>query len=160
MEHMSAKKYHDGISLIEILVSVIVLALGLLGLASLQANSTRYNHSAYLRSVAVSQANDMIDRMRANQNGVDNGDYNGVSGIPSNPGCTSCTSAQTAQRDLFEWNTTNAALLPSGQGTIAVAGNHMNITVMWDNERNGATGTACSGNNSVDLTCLIVGVQL
>ena len=149
-----------GTSLIEILISVIILAIGLLGLAALQINSTHFNHSAYLRSVAVSQANDIIDRMRANPNGVDDGDYNNLSGTPAHPGCSSCTPAEIAQLDLFEWNSANASLLPSGQGIINISGNHMNITLMWDNDRSGATGTGCSGDSSVDLTCLTMGVQL
>ncbi len=54
-----------------------------------------------------------------------------------------------------EWNTQNAALLPSGQGTVtgAGAGSVFTVTVMWDDTRSGKTGTGCDPNNTDDLKC-------
>jgi len=155
-----ATSQQHGFSLLEVLVSIVVLSVGLLGLAALQMNSVQYNHGAFLRSIAVSQVNDIIDRMRANQTAVDAGNYNALSGVGSAPSCSACTPEEIVQKDLFEWNANNALLLPTGQGTVTAAGNLFNISVMWDNSRNGATGTNCSGDLSVDLTCLTVSVQL
>ncbi|AHE67679.1 type IV pilus modification protein PilV [Legionella oakridgensis] len=149
-----------GFTLIEVLISVVILAIGLLGIAAIQLNMIRYNHSAQMRSIAIAQANNMIDRMRANYTGVKTGLYNNVSGIPANPGCTTCNSSQIAQLDTYQWNSNNALLLPSGQGTVINNGNHYTITLYWDNNRTGATGLNCSGNSQVDLTCLIMEVQL
>lgn len=152
-----------GFTLMEVLVSVFVLAVGLLGLAALQANVVKYNHSAELRSLAVLQAEAMIDRMRVNQTGVAGGVYNNLSGIPSSPpDCTSstCTMSQIATRDLYDWNAENARLLPAGQGTTVGNGSLFTVTVRWDNGRTGAVGTDCSGDLNVDLSCLIVGVEL
>ncbi len=149
-----------GFNLIEVLVSVVVVALGLLGLAALQLNNIRYNHSAQLRSVAITQATGMIDRMRANYTGVKAGYYNSLSGIPTATSCTICSNSEIAQRDLYQWNTTNASLLPSGQGTVTKNGSKYTVTVRWDNSRTGATGLSCSGNANVDLTCLTMEVQL
>jgi len=59
-------KKHKGFTLIEVLVSMIVLAIGLLGLAGLQMSSLRNNLSAYHRSQATQLAYDMADRMRTN----------------------------------------------------------------------------------------------
>ena len=150
----------EGFNLIEILISVVVVAVGLLGLAALQLNNIRYNHSAHLRSVAISQATGMIDRMRANYSGVKAGYYNNLSGIPTATSCTICSNSEIAQRDLYQWNTSNASLLPSGQGTVTRNGSKYTITVRWDNSRTGATGLNCSGNANVDLTCLTMEVQL
>jgi type IV pilus assembly protein PilV len=152
--------YKNGFSLVEILVSVAVLAVGLLGLAALQVNTIRYNHSAQLRSVAISQATSMIDRMRANYAGVKAGLYDNLSGIPTAISCTGCSTSQIAQRDLYQWNTSNAALLPLGQGTVVNNGTQYTVTIRWDNNRTGATGLGCSSNPTVDLTCLIMEVQL
>lgn len=56
----------NGFTLIEVLVTIIVLAIGILGLAGLQIAGMRSNHSAYLRTQAVLAASDLSDRMRLN----------------------------------------------------------------------------------------------
>ncbi len=156
----SFKRKQSGFSLLEVLVSVVILAIGLLGIAALQAKTIQYNHSAQLRSIAIEQVSSMIDRMRANYAGVEAGLYNNASGIPKAPNCVSCTNAEIATRDINQWNTENALLLPLGQGTISSNGSNYIITLRWDNDRTGATGTGCSGNTKVDLTCLIMEVRL
>lgn len=153
-------KIQAGFSLLEVLISVVVLAIGLLGIAGMQLSLIRYNQSAHMRSIAVAQVNNMLDRMRANYEGVKANHYNNISGIPDDPNCTSCTPSQIAQRDAHIWNTFNAKLLPSGQGTVSSNGNRYTVTLRWDNNRTGATGLGCSGNEKVDLTCLIVEAQL
>ena len=57
---------NTGFTLIEVLIAMIVLAVGLLGLAGLQATSLRNNQSAYNRIKATQLAYDIADRMRAN----------------------------------------------------------------------------------------------
>lgn len=64
-----------GLSLIEILVTVVVLSIGLLGIAGMQAFGMRYNNDSYVRSQAVAYANDLVERMRANPNAVNTGAY-------------------------------------------------------------------------------------
>jgi type IV pilus assembly protein PilV len=146
----------QGFSLLEVLVALLVLSVGLLGLAGLSAKGMNSNQSAYYLSQAMAQAYDMADRMRANRAGFAAGNYDSVSGIPSDPGCISTGCSSTSQIALYDanrWNTANANLLPSGRGTVTVqAGNIRIITVMWDEQRTGATGTACGGG-SADLTC-------
>ena len=65
-----------GFSLLEVLIAVVVLSIGLLGLASLQATSLRMNQEALMRSQEAHLAYDMIDRMRANRPGFIAGTYN------------------------------------------------------------------------------------
>ena len=157
---------HDGFTLLEVLIAIVVLSIGLLGLAGLQAAGLRNNNSAYMRTVATQQISDMADRIRANPAGRTAGDYNAIAGIPANPGCIAsvggCTPLQVSAFDAFEWNTNNAALLPTGQGTVIpdpVTPNRFIITVMWDDARTGAVGTACGGVPAVDLTCFVMRVQ-
>ena len=162
---MKTKPYNSsknaGFTMIEVLVAMVILAIGLLGVATMQATGLRNNHSAYLRTQASLLGYDMTDRMRANNTGVEAGAYNSISGIPSDPGCitTGCTPAQMAQYDAFAWNTQLAAMLPSGQGTVAVVASIATITVMWDDDRSGATGTGCSGGSS-DLKCLQMAIRI
>ena len=153
-------KKQQGISLLEVLISVVVLAIGMLGIAALQANAIRYNQSAQLRAVAITQIGNMADRMLANSAGINSGAYDGITGIPSNPSCSVCSSGQVAQRDAFEWNTLNSQLLPNGQGTVTRNGARLLITMRWDNNRTGATGLGCGGDPDVDLSCLQMEVQL
>lgn len=150
----------QGFSLLEVLISVVILAIGMLGVAAMQSAAIRYNHSAELRSLSVVQINNMIDRMLSNSQGRMSGFYNHASGIPSKPNCTNCSSAQVAQRDIHEWNRANQNLLPSGQGSIIQNTNRFIITIRWDNHRSGATGLGCSGDLDVDLACTTMEVQL
>lgn len=154
---MSMSQTQSGFTLLEVMVAIVVLSLGLLGLAGLQAASLRNNQTAYYRGIATQQAYDMADRIRANLVGVRAGNYsNLVAGLPAtDPDCfaASCTAADIAIADHRQWNTTNATLLPAGNGTVVcedggpgagctdATGNWVfRITVSW-NERN-ETGTA------------------
>lgn len=134
-----------GFTMIEVLIAILVLSIGLLGLAGLQATGLRNNHQAYQRSIATQQVYDMADRMRANPAGVAAGAYDAINGIPANPGCTgsACTPADIAAYDAAEWNSANAALLPSGAGTVAVAGPDVfTIIVTWDELKTGGGPTS------------------
>jgi type IV pilus assembly protein PilV len=157
----SGKKHQQGFTLLEILIAMVVLSIGLLGLAGLQASSLKNNTSAYQRSQANILANEMLDRIRANRTGLVEGKYDDLmSGSTSDPGCisTGCTVAEMTQYDAYIWKTQLADTLPSGQGTVVGSGEDsvFTITVMWDDERSGVTGTDCSGNTSVDLTCFVL----
>lgn len=145
-----------GFTLLEILISLLVLSVGLLGLAGLQVNGLHSNQDSYYLTQAMAQAYDMADRIRANMVGFTAGNYNDITTtIPSDKNCKTqtCSAADMAQHDAFEWNTANAAVLPNGKGTVTTSGNIRVITVMWDQLRNGVTGTGCGGNPTVDLAC-------
>ena len=62
-------KAQRGVSLLEVLITVLVLSVGLLGLAALQATGTKFNHGAYLRTQATALAYEMSDRMRTEVDG-------------------------------------------------------------------------------------------
>ncbi len=161
------KKIIKGFTLFEILVTLIVLSIGLLGLAHLQSRGMEGNHRAYLRSQASLLAYDMVDRMRANMWAVGNGSYDSITAKPANgvATCTDgtaggCTPAEMATNDAFEWYGALTTALPSGFGTVvAGAGNLFTVTVMWDDDRTSATGTNCSGADT-DLKCFVVSARL
>lgn len=134
---MNASK---GFSLIEVLVTIIVLAVGLLGLASLQVLGLKNNQSAYSRSQATQLAYDLSDRMRTNPNGLST--YTTVEPDEAAPetDCTTttgCSSAEMAENDLFEWYTQLSTTLPDGSATIAVSSDVYTITITWDDDRDG-----------------------
>lgn len=125
MNRLSRKSGVFGFSMIEVLVALLVLSIGLLGLAALQTTGLKLNHQSYERTQAVMQAYDIIDRMRANRSGSNraiNGTYESVA-IGSTPGSTDCLSvscnvSQLAEFDIRQWNSTNANLLMDGKGAI------------------------------------------
>jgi len=111
-----------GITLIEVLVTLVVFSVGALGLAGLQATGLRNNRDAYVRTQVTVLANDIADRLRANVTGIQNGNYNNQSGSATSSCNTAsgCTSSQMAANDLAEWNALAAALLPSGAGVVCL----------------------------------------
>jgi type IV pilus assembly protein PilV len=134
-------KTHTGFTLIEVLIAMLVIAVGLLGLAALQTTGLRNNLSAYHRSQATQLAYDLADRMRANVAGK--ASYTDIlpSAATATANClttTGCTTSEMAHNDLFEWNRAVGAVLPNGSGTMpAPVANIFTITITWDDDRDG-----------------------
>ncbi|UCH54395.1 MAG: type IV pilus modification protein PilV [Pseudomonadota bacterium] len=124
--------------MIEVLVALLVLSLGLLGLAGLQTFSLRFNHQSYERTQATLLIDTMIDRMRANPTGVANGTYD-LALTGSAPGYSgSCPGACTdyddlALYDINQWLTviTAPGMLSNGQARITTDGTRHTFTITW-----------------------------
>lgn len=109
-----------GFSLLEVLVALLVLSIGLLGLAALQTMGLRFNTQSYQRTQAVLNAYDIIDRIRANPGGMTAGRYDDVdiaAPAPTEPACP-CNATQMADVDIAQWKNTLATLLAEGNGAI------------------------------------------
>ena len=154
-----------GFSLIEVLVSTIVLSIGLIGIASLQAVSLSNNQSSYMRSQATALAYDLADRMRSNVASATSGMYDpGLMSLASGCNSTSgCTPQQMAQNDLSEWDATLGTHLPMGEGFVcrdstpndgadaanpACDGNGTQfvVKIWWDDTRDGVITTGAITN--------------
>ncbi|MEM9255452.1 MAG: type IV pilus modification protein PilV [Pseudomonadota bacterium] len=98
----------QGFSMIEVLVTLLILLVGLLGIVGMQLLSVQNNQSAYLRTQATYIASDMLDRIRQNRIGQDNGDYDGFdsNSVPGDSagGCAKdadgCEPSQLANLDM------------------------------------------------------------
>ena len=105
-----------GASLIEVLVAVVILSIGILGIAGIQIVSLQQNRGALLRLEALQLANDIIDRMRANPNQM----YTQVlyADLPPNsPDCviSSCSPPQMKNYDIAQWKCAINSLDLGGQ---------------------------------------------
>ncbi|MEX2516476.1 MAG: type IV pilus modification protein PilV [Gammaproteobacteria bacterium] len=113
-----------GFTLLEVLVAIVIFAIGLLGIATLQIAGLRFTHGSQLRLAATMQAENLIDRMHGNQGGTSDGEYNITGAMPTtydtNCGNEVCTAEEFAAYDLVTWNTENADLLPNGAGVVCI----------------------------------------
>ena len=105
-------------------MALLVLSIGLLGLAALQTTSLQYNTGSYFRTQATFLAYDIIDRMRANTAAVVDNDNNGYDqptttnvSPPVNCDTTSCTSAELALYDVKKWYDRIVIALPDAATT-------------------------------------------
>jgi type IV pilus assembly protein PilV len=148
------RRAYTGFTLVEILVALLVLSIGLLGLAALQLTSFQFNTDSYLRTQTTFSAYDIIDRLRVNPTGLDNGDYDVASStdadtIVSNyQACSgsggacncdgasaSCDASDLALYDLGRWYTKMDQILPGAKAKRATitrtAGNLIDIEIFW-----------------------------
>jgi len=152
---MSLIRKQRGVGLIEVLAALFVLSVGLLGIAGLQAQGLIAGFAASQRSVAVVKSYEIIERMRANPDGVR--DENGVTSYASamsGPGATvspycadldgnpgdDCTVSQLAAFDLFVWKDSIDDAFPNmtGQGSVVInlgptqtSPSNVVVTVQW-----------------------------
>jgi type IV pilus assembly protein PilV len=125
----------SGFTMLEVLITMVIIAFGLLGVAGIIANGLKNNQGSYQRSQASWLASDIIDRMRANRHtaedvaapynlAVDGGlDMSDVSNIP--------------KLDLVTWRAALAAALPSGTGgvTVDAATRKVTVPIRWNDAR-------------------------
>lgn len=131
----------SGFSLIEILITLVILAFGLIGLAGLQAVGLKNSQSSLIRSQATLAGYDILDRMRSNCSAALNGNYDLALSATSPPG------SSIEATDLSEWLTAISNSLISGKGGVSVdAANFIaTVTIQWDDSR------STSGSSSQQL---------
>lgn len=131
-------KRQKGASMLEVLVTLVIVSFGLLGIAGIIINSLKSSHSSYARSQATLLANDMIERMRANRIAAE------AAGMPYNLALNDAMPVfeppaipTVPQADLIEWRTALANTLPSGTGSVNLnaATRIARIIVQWNNSR-------------------------
>ncbi len=116
-----------GFTLVEVLAALVIISAGLLGLAALQGQSLRGNHSAAMRTQAVNQVENIVDRMRANRAEALDGAY--AIGMGVDP--VAPTYSGLVLVDLQEWRDLLSQSLSLGDGSIAIDGNVCTVVVQW-----------------------------
>ncbi|WP_196138381.1 type IV pilus modification protein PilV [Aliikangiella sp. G2MR2-5] len=183
---MISKVKQAGVSLLEILITVLVLGIGLLGVAALQVSSVASNQEGFFTTQATSIGEDFASRIRNAKmaSAISDMTLDGVltaydvegafdcanpptmCRVDGNSAAQSCTLAQLAAFD--RWDVCRAAeeTLPQGQVRVERSGIRMTIVVDWNSAAgNSTTGikksinTACTGiNNNADRNCVILEV--
>jgi type IV pilus assembly protein PilV len=137
-----------GFTLVEVLIAMIIMSVGMLGIAGLYLQSIQAGRTSVFRHHAITLAGDISDRIRANPSakvnyqaaGQDNGCVDGT---------VDCTPTEMAQNDILVWDAQAAATLPGGQVAIVFTDNAglapdtYRITISWT-EAGSATPPAYS----------------
>jgi len=159
-----------GFSLIEVLVASLVLSIGLVGVAGLQAVSLKNNQSAYMRSQASALAYDLADRMRSNVNGAESGFFDPEQAA-ANAQCSTpagCSPQEMAENDLSEWLITLTGILPMGSGFVCIDstpndgadagdpqcdgnGTQTSIKIWWDDNRDGTINVTAANTERLSI---------
>lgn len=130
----SSRTRDAGFSLIEVLVAMLVLAIGLLGLAALQAQGLRFNGEAFVRTQATVLAGDLIDRIRANRESAKDYADADLAGImtAADPNNRQCLNTISVGNDLRCWAEEVKAVLPAATASISQNGtNYYDIVLRW-----------------------------
>jgi type IV pilus assembly protein PilV len=135
---------HRGFSLLEILVAMIIIAIGVLGVAGIQATALKFTKGSEARMNAVQLTYDLLDRMRANRTGATGSEYSALNAFTT----TTCStvaivpSSRVSDTDIDYWRNALACNLPSGVGRAVVTAGasstdpvSIEVTVQWDESR-------------------------
>lgn len=153
---VKSRRAQRGITMVESLVALVVLSVGMLGIAGLYISSLKAGRSALVRTQAVALATDIADRIRANRAGL--GSYAtaayGTTGPAIKTACLGgdCTPTVLAEDDLGRWQSMIKLLMPSdAKGTVAFedvaapAPDRYTITISWR-----------ESGDTADSTCIMV----
>lgn len=131
----SRRQGAKGFTLIEVLIALIVLSVGMLGIAGLYLHSIQAGRTSVFRHHAINLAGDVADRIRANPTAGVNYQAAGKDNSCMT-GTVDCTPLQMAENDIEVWDAQATETLPSGQVAIAFTDNTnapdtYRITLTW-----------------------------
>jgi type IV pilus assembly protein PilV len=181
-KHMRHHRSQAGATLIEILVSILVIAFGVLAMATLQSNAIKHQKTTEYRAIATLLASDLAERMRANLQAAKAGQYAWTNSTytvltedlakAGNPSCGSvtttkddatnktssavsaCSADDMAKKDLVEWRLRALNSLPQVSGHIsAVSQNTVDIWIAWvDPENKDSSGNTAAQDTECPQT--------
>lgn len=151
------KRITRGFTLIEVMIAMLVMSLGLLGIAGTLITAVRSSSSNYLKQQAVQYSYDIADRMRSNfllaQDYTSGNPYITALTAPAAApakDCTApgCSTADMAAYDVWQWKTTLKNNLPGGLGSISVAATgassttaQVTVVVQWSDQQTATPNT-------------------
>jgi type IV pilus assembly protein PilV len=151
---LSSRRTGYGISLLEVLISILLSAIGLLALAGANVSAIRYSKMSQYRGTATMLAQDIAERMRANKLGLGSytyttdwaGQAGAVSTDTSCEGAVACTASLLAAYDLATWRRVVRDQLPRGSVVVSVQGSvGADVWIAWQDP-----AVANTAENSTD----------
>lgn len=148
----------SGFTLLEILIALLVIAIGVLGHAKMQVKSMDIAQRAGFAQTANIALLDLAQRLRVNQDAAlaKEFDFTNLTNVaaPASAECstTTCSRSQFAKYEVKDWYDDLNAQLPLPRFSVATAGDLVTITLVWDAGRTGAAPTSCD-LNSGDYQC-------
>jgi len=153
-----------GDTMIEVLVTIIILAVGVLGAAALQVTTLKNLSTSHSASAAAIVADDFSERMRANPTAALADDYVHAAALDAFPNCETgaCTSAELADYDIGTWWNQLTDVLPVGTAEVTriIGTTTFVLTVRWDEDRSGSNGRNCPVQSDADLECYRLNVTI
>ena len=169
MNTLANRNNQNGVGMIEVLVALFILAVGLLGVLAMQANSIKGSQKSQFSTQAQFLAQDMVDRIVAfndiddpnDDDDYDDLDTDDADADDAACAATGCDAAAQKAYDTWDWGTQVTSRLPNGKGTVEYddTDDKYVVTVMWDSELNGATGEDCTGASG-QMACYILEFKL
>jgi type IV pilus assembly protein PilV len=150
-----------GFTLVEVLVALVVLSIGLLGMAKMVMVSSHSNDSAYLRSQATALAYQAMDSMRGNLTAsTANGYITALGVMPAAAGnCAAyCDPPTLALSDVYGWKQHLVNALPSGTGSIFTTATFpviATVVVQWDDSAAQSVFGAAANNQQITLQTVL-----
>ncbi|WP_051305080.1 type IV pilus modification protein PilV [Chitinilyticum litopenaei] len=158
-------RQQQGLSLIEVMISVFILGVGLLGLAGLQTRAVVMNQSAYYRSIATDLATDLADRIRANRTpflasadadtpAPQPPDFSRCSQVSASPDTLSCSAQEEGREsylvseEMAQWHSLLRSQLPDATFTLTAAAGQSpgffryTLTISWTDNRSAQDASA------------------
>ena len=141
MRNFSSRTTNQGVSLVEVLIAVLILGIGMLGIAAMQATALSNSQSSVERTQAVLHTYTIFDTMRANRDAALANAYTG-GGIDSGLLCDPAAIAGVglAANDMRRWITNIIASNQTGCGRIQNNGGVFTVTVQWNDQRGTGDG--------------------
>jgi type IV pilus assembly protein PilV len=159
---------HNGFSMIEALIGFLILSIGMLGIASLQATSLKAGKTSAYNSVAMLKVEELFESMRANPSAAALAAYAAAgAGAGSDNGCSgtkNCNETELAADDVYWWKENITAGLPSGVTTSVEAVpaaapsrlTKVTVTVNWDERNKDVAGSLAKNYSASANICTLV----
>lgn len=126
----------NGFALMEAMIGLFILAIGLLGMASLQNQAIKSNNTAHLYTQANWLANSIIEKARVNRTALSDYAVNFGDSPSASTNCqtSNCDAGNMADWDVVQWRAEVADLLPQGRGEVQINGQDITVLVQFDDD--------------------------
>ena len=151
-------QYQKGFTLLEVLIALLVVAIGVLGHAKMQVKSMDTAQRASFSQTANTALLDLAQRMRANSdaaNGFVSSNLTTGASITASINCSAnnCSESEFAEYELAEWFTHLQGSLPSPRFSVVSTGNLYTLMLIWDAAKTGVGSGTCDTSKANSYQC-------